>query len=198
MDVFKYSEHYTEEEMEKENLFKVYERVYAIMVNSDLPCFSVCDGICENVESAYFLPFEDEFIQEKLGLSENPFKETQNFSEKINSMVSIDEKGSVEKHCPFSVNQVCTIHEVRPMDCRSFPIFPYFEQKERVQGMQFFVVDYCPIYSKLPKSFVESTVEAWRILFPYLPSWWWREYNSDLKCAGNLARARKVDFPLIT
>jgi len=152
-------------ETKKEKFFRIYEIVYNMTEMSDLPCFSVCDGICENIESAYFLPFEDEFIQRKLKLSKNPFKKIKN-KEWINSMVSIEEKGPVEKHCPFSVNQFCTIHEVRPMDCRSFPIIPYFDK-----SLKFFVAEYCPLKGKVPKNFVKMMKKAWRILFPYVPSW---------------------------
>jgi Fe-S-cluster containining protein len=171
-------------ELNKAELFKAYGEVYALTANAELPCWTVCQGLCEEKESAFFLPIEEEFIAEGLGLGTDAFLPVQAHEGPVNAMVSITPQGPVPRHCPFDVVKNgchnCTIHGVRPMDCRSFPVFPLYDPDKPQEGLKFFVADYCPLHRNLPPEFLRLITSAWMKLAPHLPDWWWREYNKDL------------------
>lgn len=171
-------------EADKAKLFPVYDQAYALTADAELPCWTVCRGLCEEKENAYFLPLEEEYIAGRLGLGPDAFPPVEAHEGPVNAMVSITTQGLVPRHCPFDEMKDgfhnCTIHGVRPMDCRSFPVFPVFRPEKPGAGLKFYVTDYCPLYLTVPRQFVERIASAWSLLAPHLPDWWWREYNKDL------------------
>ena len=40
-------------ELDKEDLFKIYDQVYALTADAELPCWTACQGLCEEKENAY-------------------------------------------------------------------------------------------------------------------------------------------------
>jgi Fe-S-cluster containining protein len=171
-------------EADKAELFPVYDQAYALTADAELPCWTVCRGLCEEKENAYFLPLEEEYIAGRLGLGPDAFPPVKAHEGPVNAMVSITTQGLVPRHCPFDEMKDgfhnCTIHGVRPMDCRSFPVFPIYHPDKPEEEMAFYAADYCPVHQNLPQAFLERIVSAWRLLAPRLPDWWWREYNQDL------------------
>jgi Fe-S-cluster containining protein len=171
-------------EADKAKLFPVYDRAYALTADAELPCWTVCRGLCEEKENAYFLPLEEEYIAGRLGLGPDAFPPVEVHEGPVNAMVAITTRGLVPRHCPFDEMKDgyhnCTIHGVRPMDCRSFPVFPVFRPEKPGADLKFYVTDYCPLHLTVPRQFVERIVSAWSLLAPRLPDWWWREYNKDL------------------
>lgn len=171
-------------EPSKEELFKVYDEAYALTAEAELPCWTFCQGLCEEKENAYFLPWEEEYIARRLGLGPEAFPEVTERDGPVNAMVSITPQGLVPRHCPFDLLDKgvhhCTIHDVRPLDCRSFPVFPVYDPGQPASGIAFYIADYCPIHQGIPAKFARLITGAWGLLAPHLPDWWWRSYNQDL------------------
>lgn len=114
---------------------------------------------------AIMLPFEREYIlshtnidSELLGRDRIPF--TANTTLSIGFMTS-------EVPCPFLTDDnQCGIYDVRPLDCRSFPLIPVFHQQGSIS---FRVDDTCPLATTFSIAYQEELKDLWEELLPHLP-----------------------------
>ncbi len=103
-------------------------------------CFN-CDGNCCRGESGYIwvTPSEISEISNFLGLDESEFREHR--LRKVKYRYSLKEREVADEYeCEFfdETQKRCTIYEVRPSQCRTFPFWDYF--KEHIEE----VVKECP------------------------------------------------------
>ncbi|MEW6685968.1 MAG: hypothetical protein AB1393_07165 [Candidatus Edwardsbacteria bacterium] len=156
----------------KQKWYELIERVYKITSKATMPCVEVCPtGACEAVgsgELVVFLPYEMEYINEKIKATENKFT-----LKEIDGFIYGTMPDTVP--CPFLSGKECSIRAFRPFDCRSFPLLPRFHLDKK--GMEFFLIDYCPLKDKLSKEFIKRIIKAWKLLEPELPLVWKKFYN---------------------
>jgi len=160
------------EKDQKNEMFALIEKVYRLTEPAVMDCAGSCDGACETkmTETVLFLPFELEYIMERAGLKESPFQEIKLPSGRYGMM-------GYEKNCPFLIYKGCGIRPFRPLDCRSFPIYPRFADSSRAP-LEFHLASYCPLKDDLSPEYIDCTKKSWKILLPHLPSDWRRFYNS--------------------
>lgn len=172
----------------------IYERTSSPV--SRLPCLEYCpECLCEKQENEkiYFLPYEMEFIQERTGidlLATGMFWQISIPAALTNESESDDPivfgfKGKLHS-CPYlgDRNQ-CTIHEHRPLDCRSFPLMPAFVDGQ----LQFELESYCPLVSKLGSRLARFIVlyeRIWNSLFSVLPDYWKHFYWNSSELLSEL------------
>lgn len=158
----------------QQEMYHRIEQVYLLTEEAVIDCPNRCDGRCETrmPETVLFLPYELEYILEKAGLAveQNPFQVVTLPSGCYGMM-------DYHRHCPFLIPKACGIRPFRPLDCRSFPIYPRFSDSPE-EHPEFFVSTYCPLKADLSSRYIDCIIEAWRILFPWLPPDWRAFYNS--------------------
>ena len=166
------------EKNRKNEMFALIEEVYRLTEPAIMDCAGSCDGACETkkMETALFLPYELEYIMERAGLKESPFQVIGLPSGRYGTM-------GYEKNCPFLIYKGCGIRPVRPLDCRSFPIYPRFPNSSR-GPVEFHLAPYCPLKDDLSSEYLACIKKSWEILLPHLPSDWKRFYNSICHYAG--------------
>jgi len=136
-----------------------------------MPCCEACPSLdCEagDAEQVLFLPYEMEFILERLKLPVNPFETVT-----LEGMAYGFMSGS--RDCSFFKTPDCQIHDLRPYDCRSFPILPEFLPDGKVE---FRWASYCPLSRKLKPRLVELFTSCWLDLATHLPQAWKSHYNA--------------------
>ena len=123
----------------------------------------LCCNKCENLPIMY-LPKEAETIAKNLKI--NP-KELGKESKKKDYYYI----GRFDPDCKYFTQGKCGIHEIRPIDCRSFPIIPYFEKGK----MNFLLTYFCPAAKSVDKTFIQQTIKMWKDANP--PAEWLKEYS---------------------
>jgi Fe-S-cluster containining protein len=122
---------------------------------------------CEDLPIMY-LPKEAESIAKKLNI--NP-KELGKQSKKINCYYI----GRFDPDCKYFIENRCEIHRLRPLDCRSFPILPYYQK-----GMKFFLTYFCPAAESIDNAFINKTIRMWKKASPSKE--WLKEYSKKFNC----------------
>jgi Fe-S-cluster containining protein len=111
-----------------------------------------------------YLPKEAESISKKLNIDP---KELGKQSKKINYYYI----GRFDPDCKYFIKNRCEIHKLRPLDCRSFPIVPYYEDSK----MKFLLTYFCPAAESVDNTFITKTIMMWKKANP--PSEWLKEYS---------------------
>ena len=167
--------------------FARLERTYqSIKEPSGLECATRCNARCcpktkssANTKDAVghvaiMLPFELEYIVEKASSDRELIHETSiEFTDE--NVINIGFMTS-EKPCPFLTKQnKCGIYDIRPIDCRSFPLIPVFSE----QGSISFRKDQdCPSATTLSAAYEEELKVVWHELLSQLPMTYRRLYNA--------------------
>ena len=152
--------------MTKKEAFLVLDAVYGITGGSsaEIERCRDCKGCpCETLEAGEYvtlLPYEAEYIYNRL---RNAGRE---------HLASLVHKISEPGICPFLKQGRCSIHDVRPIDCRSYPMVPQFEGTK----MHFAVSKMCPYWTEIGGQFVRLFKRAWLILGPLLNEPWCKGY----------------------
>jgi len=157
--------------MKKEEAFSLLSAAYNLSnkIAGEVKECSNCIGCsCETVESGErvtLLPYEAEYIECKL-----KEKEKQDFIPLINLMTEVE-------ICPFLKDYKCSIHDIRPIDCRSYPIVPKYNGID----LSLVVSKVCPYWMKITKNekFINLVEKIWAMLLPLLDKTWWEEYASQ-------------------
>jgi len=174
------------EEDRQQEMNERIDEVYRLTEEAVIDCASSCNGACETQmsETVLFLPYELEYIREKIGLpeAENPFQQIELPSGRYGTM-------DYHRNCPFLLYKGCGIRPFRPFDCRSFPLYPRFSESPS-GPVEFYRAPYCPLKADLSPRYVECILEAWRILLPHLPPDWKAHYNSVCHYQEQLTPAR--------
>jgi Fe-S-cluster containining protein len=153
----------------KNKIFSQLFNVYNLTDEFSNSCPSGC-SLCEHKESLMFLPFEEEYILKETG-------------EDQSNMYLKNQYGHCYQPFGFSCSMLnsigtCKIYNVRPFDCRSFPIIPLFNLGEANNAIDFYLASsYCPIVKNLPENFINTTIECWKSIAENLPDDWKMEYN---------------------
>jgi Fe-S-cluster containining protein len=150
--------------------FRIIADLYSRTSQTIIPCHNACpDLLCEttDAEQVLFLPYELNYIQDQLKLFSNPFEAVALNGPAYGFMSGICD-------CPYFKSPECLIHNLRPFDCRSFPILPIFNPDGSVD---FQVSPYCPLSCKLAPDFFQLITSRWRDITPRLPEAWKVYYN---------------------
>lgn len=150
--------------------FRIIADLYSRTSQAVIPCHHACpDLLCEttDAEQVFFLPYELEYIQDQLNFFSNPFEAVA-----LNGTVYVFMSGI--RDCPYFKSPECLIHNLRPFDCRSFPILPIFNPDGSVE---FQVSPYCPLPCKLAPEYFQLITSGWRDITPRLPQAWKVYYN---------------------
>lgn len=151
--------------------FERIERLYARTGKSTIPCHQACpDLLCEtgDAEQVLFLPYELTYIQGQMALTSNPFESVLLDGVSYGYM-------SGARACPYFQSPDCLNHDLRPFDCRSFPILPRFTSNGSVA---FHLSPYCPLSRGHDPHFTRLFTSLWKDLAPHLPEAWKAHYNS--------------------
>lgn len=122
---------------------------------------------------AIMLPFEMEFILSKTNFSLEQLQQT---SIELSPGINIDIGYTTNKKpCPFlSAEYECSVHAIRPLDCRSFPLIPIFD----IDGTIAFHIDTdCPSANTFSSSYQMKIIQIWEELLPVLPMSYRTLYN---------------------
>lgn len=160
------------EKDQRKKMYALIEEVYCLTEPAVMDCAGSCDGACETkmTETVLFLPYEREYIMDRLGLKESPFQQIELPSGQYGMM-------DYQKNCPFLIYKGCDIRPFRPFDCRSFPIYPWFPDSSDAP-VEFYLAPYCPLKDDLTSPYIDCILKSWEILLPRLPSDWKSFYNS--------------------
>jgi len=151
---------------EKNQVFTKLFDIYDLTSECSDLCPSGC-SLCENKETLMLLPFEDEYICSESGKDQR-------------DMYLKNQNGHCYQPPGFSCSNLgltgaCRIYQVRPFDCRSFPIVPKFGPDHAIDF--YLAGSYCPLIDKLPEYFIRTTIECWESIFENLPNDWKNMYN---------------------
>jgi Fe-S-cluster containining protein len=122
---------------------------------------------------AILLPFELEYILARTDLDATGIRRA---SFELEPGVSMDIGYILSPTpCPFlTADFRCGVHEVRPLDCRSFPLIPVFDP----DGPLGFREDAsCPSLETFAPAFVAHMRRVWEDLLPHLPMSYRLLYN---------------------
>lgn len=149
------------------NYFPLYNKIFfqKNSVGEFLPCKECSNAPCERIDKVTFLPFESRFILKSLNLKKKRYK--------MCTVMRI-ETGKNNK-CPFSIEKKCTIHTVRPIDCRTYPLVPLFSNHSFVLMLS----PGCPHGNEITQEFYNSSKKVWSEIFPYLSESWKKKYNKN-------------------
>lgn len=173
----------------KREWFERLERLATVgqqLPDSNLDCLTHCVAMCcprlpmramdqQRIASpvVVLLPFEMEYMIEKLGVSPAIFRVWP--VEMADGLYGNIGLLDLSKPCPFLQPDFrCGIYENRPLDCRTFPLLPYLTQAGQLAweyGQN------CPSLERLNPAFTAQMKEIWADLFPALPADWWRLYR---------------------
>jgi len=166
--------------------FQRLDIVYqSITENSALECATRCSARCcpkskalKNIDDAVghvaiMLPFEMEYIRSKTNINPSQFQYariefTPDTAINIGFMTS-------EVPCPFlTANNQCGIYNIRPLDCRSFPLIPVFNPEGTIN---FRVDKECPSAMTFSITYQTQLKKVWKELLPSLPMSYRMLYN---------------------
>lgn len=105
----------TELNMNKQKLFKIYDKINASLGFANVNCLKMKCDFCETgIGHAFLFPFEDEYLEIKNNIK-IPFEE------KIVNGVSIKTLGICNSSCGFYKNRKCDIQKYKPIECKLYP-----------------------------------------------------------------------------
>ncbi len=153
--------------------------------DSGLECATRCTARCcpkaktatDNASAvghvAIMLPFEMEYIRAKTPISSATLQLAPvEFTADISVDIAYTTSASP---CPFLThNNACGIHDIRPLDCRSFPLIPVFNQDD---SLSFRVDQECPSTETFASSYNSQLQKIWHDLLPHLPMSYRMLYN---------------------
>jgi Fe-S-cluster containining protein len=146
--------------------FEIYDELYELTdAAGELEICQKCLDIpCElsKKERVTFLPYEELYIQNR-------------YSERGAISRSCATKGITTRGaCPFLNSGRCNLHQLRPIDCRSYPLTPFFGSEKT---WQLKISPVCQYASMIPNSFVDLMLGVWGRLVPHLDLKWRISYN---------------------
>ena len=142
---------------------------------SGLVCDMVCTARCcphvpraseEPTVShvAIMLPFEMEYIMEHTGVDRACFTET--LVEIAPGVLHPIGSFDLGRPCPFLNNRFqCNAYEHRPLDCRSFPLIPVFQEEK---ALSFRYGEGCPSLHTFLPEYQEQMKQVWYNVLPAL------------------------------
>jgi len=166
--------------------FQIIENLHkSITEKSGLECATRCSAYCcpkpktpKNISKAVghvaiMLPFEMEYILSKTGVS---YTRLQHTRLELEPEIFIDIGFTTNSMpCPFlTTDEKCGIHEIRPLDCRSFPLIPVFSMEGTVN---FRVDSECPSAVTFSSAYQTQFEKVWKELLPNLPMGYRTLYN---------------------
>jgi Fe-S-cluster containining protein len=110
-----------------------------------------------------YLPQEAEEISKKLNI--NP-KELGKKSNKGYYYIGKD-----DPDCIYFQKGRCEIHKLRPLDCRSFPIVPFYNNGKT----KFILTSFCPAVNTITRKDIEQVIALWKEANPSKE--WLKEYS---------------------
>lgn len=154
--------------MNKEEAFRLLSIVYNLTNGTDgeikkcLDCIGCPCEAAESGEHVTLLPYEAEYIACKL--------KKQGREDLALLINTISEAGI----CPFLKEDRCSIHNIRPIDCRSYPVVPKFDGID----LSFAMSKACPHWMQINdnQKFVDLFKQVWIMLLPLLGKTWCEEY----------------------
>ena len=122
---------------------------------------------------AIMLPFELEYILSKTNIDPEKLQHTQiEFSSDTTLNIGFM---TCAVPCPFlTPDNQCGIYEFRPLDCRSFPLIPFFNEDGSIR---FYVDEVCPSAITFSPAYAEELKQIWKALLPRLPMSYRSLYN---------------------
>lgn len=122
-----------------------FEVIYK-QFKGDFSCPKNCADCCNGkiAEILDFLPTEHEYLSKKVPKAKNHIK-----TKKINGL----KFHYIKQPCPFLKNNLCTIRQYRPIDCRMFP-FDYCIFKNKI--ITFISDEDCPIVKRISKQDIKK------------------------------------------
>ena len=181
----------------------IIQSPYALFRNTDnnLGTFNLCSNCVGNassccsdscVDSPMILPNEAENISKNKERVKEEFCTKIDFA-KMNNDYSLKElyqmKRGEDGACVFYKNNMCTIYDVRPIDCRIFP-YDIKLEKDGNYYLVYYKSDKCQIMNeniKNIKMISYNTRLFLRLLLPYLREW------SDKYCSKNLVKEHEYE-----
>ena len=158
--------------MRKKIFFELFEKAYKITDSYPLDCTICPQRMCEDQESVMLLPYENEYIKEKLNLKKLPFRTIKVGDEKIGF-----ESYKVPCPCYNKKSKKCGVYIARPIDCRTYPVVIYFTKTGK---MRFGLADeYCPVAKKklVSKEYISIMKKVWKMFENLLSKEWKEKYN---------------------
>ena len=142
-----------------------FEKIYKLTAD-DLGCKRNCK-ICER-KAMVFLPGEIYFLEKKFNIPPSKFAIRYKIGKRV-----IWARKSIDKNCPFYKFGRCIKRKARPLDCRSYPLFPYLKNGK----IKLKLDKNCPLVKskKISKDFIKRVILAWKIANP--PQWWIKIYE---------------------
>lgn len=150
----------------KSKYFDAYNVIYSMnKFGRFLLCEKCRDVPCERSTSeddVLLLPFESQFISQNL--------RKKGSCSDIRTIRGIQTSNN---KCPFFIKKRCRVHSFRPIDCRSFPLVPVFNNG-------FFTLKIsssCSFGDRISQSFYDEMKVMWVKLLPVLSESWKKSYN---------------------
>jgi len=142
---------------------------------SGLNCQSSCKALCcpDNTLTpgkigsfVIFLPYEYEYIESKSSIEFNNLEMFWVEIKDANTPIRIP----WTRNCPFKKTYECSEYQLRPVDCKMFPILVNPSEC----GPEFKLNEMCPILQNLNKDFYSYFQNAWVKIYTHIPSDWWK------------------------
>jgi hypothetical protein len=150
-----------------------FGELYAL-VEYNMDCPSEC-SICED-NFMQLLPGEIEYLSDQCKISKTKIANKHILNGKTVWMIRNN-----EKDCNFYKCGRCMKREIRPLDCRTYPVVPCFKNNKISARLS----EECPLVksNSICKEFIKKAVKSWKVANP--PKWWMKIYEKeclDYKC----------------
>lgn len=156
-------------------------------------CHKTCEPGEDNRhgENLFLLPGENDYLRERLSAEGIEYQWT-------NTPVAV----TLNSSCPYHQNGVCTIHDLRPFTCRSYPL-----RCHRIgeHSISVWSAMGCPYNCPTPESLREDEhhkrwIGAWKAVMPYLSDRWWTSFiracPAGFRHVGDILDPREKGVPV--
>jgi Fe-S-cluster containining protein len=176
----------------------LFDEIYALPAapvcmtkGTEKDCTSVCEpGVSDRYsENVFLLPGEDHYLKAKFTAAGVEWKWPHSRSVVV----------PLGKVCPYYEDRVCTIHDLRPFTCRSYPLRCH---KVGAFSLSMFSALGCPFSCKSsnPDPHHSVWLGAWKALQPYIPDKWWVAFErgcpAGFKHLGIVLDSREKGVPV--
>ena len=156
-------------------------------------CFKTCEPSPDSAqgENLFLLPGEEEYLRKKFGDADVEYLWTQ----RPPAVVRLKES------CPYHQEGVCSIHDLRPFTCRSYPLRCH---KIGDRSLAIFSAIGCPFNVPTPEDLATNEhhrrwIGAWKALMPYLSERWWTSFiracPAGFRHVGDIIDPREEGVP---
>lgn len=158
--------------------WSLFDEIYSLRTYPQCRVYGLvkeCSKVCEpgpsndHGSNIFLLPGEGEYLRDRMAKLAIPYL----WDPGNVVVVNLNQK------CPYHINGVCSIHDTRPMVCRSYPVRCH---KFGTKSLSVYSSMACPYGTSQNGDIINSPhhrswIGAWKAIMPYVNDDWWTAFE---------------------